>query len=257
MQMHRPAGSARIRRCGFARVAELADARDLGSRGETLEGSSPSSRTINDDNCSRHPCCGDARGRFSAPVDPAIFREKAGGERTSFLVVLPGAGRPLGRARRSRIGAPGGGSSSRRCGRRADASQAALAARLARAGIPYRAHFLVNMLEVEGGRGHRARARPGPVRARRRSESARRARPRIAAVARRRRSAAIEPNVALVGAPDLWARGFTGQGIVIGIADTGDRLGASRASRAVSRAGTAPRPRTTTTGTTPSTTANP
>ena len=29
-----------------ARVAELADARDLGSRGETLEGSSPSSRTI-------------------------------------------------------------------------------------------------------------------------------------------------------------------------------------------------------------------
>jgi hypothetical protein len=28
-----------------ARVAELADARDLGSRGETLEGSSPSSRT--------------------------------------------------------------------------------------------------------------------------------------------------------------------------------------------------------------------
>jgi hypothetical protein len=31
-----------------ARVAELADARDLGSRGETLEGSSPSSRNHED-----------------------------------------------------------------------------------------------------------------------------------------------------------------------------------------------------------------
>ena len=33
--------------------------------------------------------------------------------------------------------------------------------------------------------------------------------------------AGIEPNILKVRAPELWARGFTGQGIVIGVADTG------------------------------------
>jgi len=31
----------------------------------------------------------------------------------------------------------------------------------------------------------------------------------------------VEPNVAVIRAPEVWARGFTGQGIVIGMADTG------------------------------------
>ena len=34
-------------------------------------------------------------------------------------------------------------------------------------------------------------------------------------------NAAIEPNITLVRAPALWGRGFTGQGIVVGVADTG------------------------------------
>jgi subtilisin family serine protease len=32
---------------------------------------------------------------------------------------------------------------------------------------------------------------------------------------------AVEPNIVKVGAPDVWSRGFTGQGIVVGMADTG------------------------------------
>ncbi len=31
----------------------------------------------------------------------------------------------------------------------------------------------------------------------------------------------VEPNLTLIGAPDIWARGITGQGIVVGVADTG------------------------------------
>lgn len=37
----------------------------------------------------------------------------------------------------------------------------------------------------------------------------------------RRQSAGVEWNIALVGAPDVWANGFTGQGAVIGGQDTG------------------------------------
>ena len=34
-------------------------------------------------------------------------------------------------------------------------------------------------------------------------------------------AAAIEPNIAKIRAPEVWAMGFTGQGIVVGVADTG------------------------------------
>jgi subtilisin family serine protease len=45
--------------------------------------------------------------------------------------------------------------------------------------------------------------------------------PRTDAAAQTRAAAATQWNLGLLGAPDLWAAGFTGQGIVVGSADTG------------------------------------
>ncbi len=157
-----------------------------------------------------------------APVDPAIFRDKAAGESASFLVVfreqadVSGASAIEDRAARRRFVYEA-------LRARADASQAALAARLEREGMPFRRHFLVNMLEVEADERTATRARPRAGRlavARNRPSALVREPPPAFAP---RAAAAIEPNVTLVGAPELWARGFTGQGIVIGIADTGVR----------------------------------
>jgi subtilisin family serine protease len=106
----------------------------------------------------------------------------------------------------------------------AERTQAPLRRVLEARGVRFRSHFLVNMLEVEAdpetSADLAARAdvlrvaanRPwnpiGPV-----------AGPRAAEAAEEAES--IEPNVSLVGAPELWELGVSGQGIVIGIADTG------------------------------------
>ncbi len=159
----------------------------------------------------------------SAPVDPAIFRAKATGERASFLVVL-----------RDRADFDGSEAIADRADRRrfvfetlrerAEASQAPLRRWLAHAGVRFRPHYLVNMIEVEADEATaRTLARvPGvaAVAANRPAELSRVASPDHVD----RRGTApleIEPNLALIGAPAVWARGFTGQGIVIGIADTG------------------------------------
>jgi subtilisin family serine protease len=157
----------------------------------------------------------------SALVDPRLFAGRAAGERASFLVVL--------RERAELSGAEG--IEDRGARRRfvyealrstAEASQATIAERLTREGVPFRRHTLVNMLEVEADESTaRSLARDPAV--------AMVAANRPSVLAREesafapRSTAEIEPNIALVEAPELWARGFTGQGIVIGIADTGVR----------------------------------
>jgi serine protease AprX len=106
----------------------------------------------------------------------------------------------------------------------AERTQAPLRRALSARGIPFRSHFLINMLEVEtdpeiaadlAERADVARVSanrpwswPAPVPAPRETETA-------------DSTESIEPNVSLVGAPELWARGISGQGIVIGVADTG------------------------------------
>lgn len=108
----------------------------------------------------------------------------------------------------------------------AERTQAPLRRALSARGISFRSHFLVNMLEVEADpkiaadlaarddvsrvAANRPWSPPALVRALR-AESAE----SIESVE------SIEPNVELVGAPALWAQGISGQGIVIGIADTG------------------------------------
>jgi membrane protease YdiL (CAAX protease family) len=105
----------------------------------------------------------------------------------------------------------------------AERSQASLRAELDRRGVPYRPHYLVNMIEVQG--------RPGLRRAFGRK-------PGVASVLFQpgvRRYAypfgipqmdltgpqGVEWNVQEVGADRVWELGYTGQGVVVGDADTG------------------------------------
>jgi subtilisin family serine protease len=103
----------------------------------------------------------------------------------------------------------------------ADRDQAAVREDLRRRGVAFRPHFLSNVIELEADDALAAELA---------------ARPEISAVAPNRgyapvpappvalvpRAAAdVEPNIVKIGATDLWQRGFTGQGIVVGVADTG------------------------------------
>src|SRR5262245_19715353 len=159
-------------------------------------------------------------GQAPARVDPRIFAEKVAGEQASFLVVmqdqadLSAAAAIPDRVERRRF-------VYETLRARAEASQAPLRQRLSRAGVVFRPHFLVNMIEVEGD-ARLARELVGM--------------PEVASVAanlgmplervpadsdRRAKADGVEPNLTLIGAPQIWARGITGQGIVVAVADTG------------------------------------
>jgi serine protease AprX len=154
-------------------------------------------------------------------IDPRIFTGRTAGEAASFLVILreqadlSGAAGIADRAERRRFVYESLRSV-------ADSSQAPLVDRLRRGGVRHRPHFLVNMIEVETDEATaRALAREPGVVAVEANRAARLSRPEASPIARPRRVGAVEPNLALIGAPEVWARGFTGQGIVIGVADTG------------------------------------
>jgi subtilisin family serine protease len=156
----------------------------------------------------------------SAPISPSIFANRVEGERASFLVVfrekadLSGARGIEDRGARRRFVYEA-------LRARADASQANLAARLRRDGIPFRSHYLVNMLEVEADEAvaRDLAGEPGVLTIAANRPAALRREPPPGFVPRA--VATVEWNIAHVGAPELWSRGFAGQGIVIGIADTG------------------------------------
>jgi len=106
----------------------------------------------------------------------------------------------------------------------ADRAQAPLKDRLAGEGVRFRSHFLVNMLEVEGDAALAGElAARGDVAAVAGNRGAGMTRPDAAppSLAPRATADGIEPNLDHIHAPLLWDRGFTGQGIVIGVADTG------------------------------------
>ncbi len=165
-----------------------------------------------------------ARQAPDAPVpgvDPRVFDGVASRQSASFLVLLreqadlsASAGIP-DRAERRRF-------VYETLREHAEKSQASLRERLRRAGLRYHPHFLVNMIEVEGDRAMAlelaARADVSRVAANR---AAALSRPGPSRVSRPRSAAAVEPNIQKIRAPELWSRGFTGQGVVVGIADTG------------------------------------
>ncbi|MGH9364440.1 MAG: S8 family serine peptidase [Thermoanaerobaculia bacterium] len=158
----------------------------------------------------------------SAPVDERIFGGKAPGERASFLVVL-----------RRQADVSGASALPTRAERRrfvfealratADWTQRALRDRLVEAGARFRPFWLINMIEVEADRTLAAELAG-------REEVALVAADRPASLSRPEATepdisplsaAGVEPSLELVRAPAVWNIGATGQGIVIGIADTG------------------------------------
>jgi subtilisin family serine protease len=161
-------------------------------------------------------------------LDPRVFAGKAAGEPASFLVVL--------REQADLSGAEAFPSKDEK-GRfvfealraQAETSQAPLRAALDAAGVRYRSFYLVNMLEVEGdfslaaelaAREDVAILAPNrEVLFSRPPDTPETAVP--SSVSRLTSPATVEPNITKVGAPAVWSRGFTGQGIVVGMADTG------------------------------------
>jgi serine protease AprX len=159
-------------------------------------------------------------------LDVRIFAGSAAAEKRSFLVVmrepadLSGAERISDRAERRRFVFEA-------LRDQAERTQADIRTLLDEAGVRYRSFFLGNMLEVEGDiamaralaaredvsavvRNEPFRPKPAPPR----TEPA----PSGASI---ESTSTVEANIALIGAPSVWSRGFTGQGIVIGMADTG------------------------------------
>src|SRR5262249_55676991 len=147
-------------------------------------------------------------------VDPRIFAGKAAEESASFLVVMREQA-DLSGADALRGKAETGWSVSQALASRAEASQAALRAELDARGIPYRSFYLVNMLEVTApravaeelaNRGDVSSIAPNP-------EVRIQPQPVVSAADGSRLTAdealTVEPNIAKIGAPDVWSRGFT------------------------------------------------
>jgi subtilisin family serine protease len=164
-------------------------------------------------------------------LDPRIFAGRAAGEPASFLVVMREQADVSG-ARFFTEKADKGRFVFEALRALADETQRPLRASLDAAGIRYRSFYLVNMIEVLGDRSLALElATRDDVSSLAPNREVRREpelvlEPLPAASPRASRltpdaTATVEPNIVKVGAPDVWSRGFLGQGIVVGIADTG------------------------------------
>jgi len=103
----------------------------------------------------------------------------------------------------------------------AERAQAAVRQELTRRRVAFRPHFLSNVIELEADDALAAdlAARPEVLAVAPNRGYAPIPAPSVELVPRA--AAEVEPNIAKIRAPELWARGFTGQGIVVGVADTG------------------------------------
>jgi subtilisin family serine protease len=156
-----------------------------------------------------------------ASVLERIFAGKAPGETASLLVVLrdqadlSGAATLPGPDRRRFV--------YEALRSTADRSQAGLRHRLDQAGVRFQSFYLVNMIEVESDRAlANELAVRDDVALVAANRPARLADPRPPeAQINPMSESAIEASLELVHAPSVWDLGFTGQGVVVGIADTG------------------------------------
>ena len=208
-------------------MAELADARDLGSRGVKplrvrIPPLAPSNlREYRRSPARRHGVV--SRRIVGARRSRHLPREGGGGAR-----LVPGRAARAGRISRGRgrsqTGENGAGSSTSRCGRsptrrsgRSSSGSAAAESAIA----PTTSSTWSRWRRTRRRRGS-SPASPASSPSRRTGRRSSRAsdRPTSRRAGRRGRTE-IEPNLVLIGAPQVWDRGFTGQGIVVGIADTG------------------------------------
>ena len=162
-----------------------------------------------------------ATAAWMSKADPALLAETAGGATAEFLVVLDAQGDLSGAARLGDKVARGQYVYATLTAVAAR-TQAPLRALLDARGATYRAYWVTNMLWVRGDRGlvQTLAARPevSYVYA---NTAQRVALPEPAVAAPRAAPDDIEWNIELVNAPQVWAAGVTGQGVVIGGQDTG------------------------------------
>ena len=164
---------------------------------------------------------GIARGADQSALD-SIFAGKAAGEKASFLLVLrdqadlSGADAIADRGERRRFVFEALRAS-------AEASQAGILQGLEKAGVSHQAFWLVNMIAVDADRSvaEELAARP-EVSSVAPNRTARLSRPQpperdVTPLA----ASVVEASLEHVGATSVWNLGYTGQGIVVGIADTG------------------------------------
>lgn len=168
---------------------------------------------------------GAAQGVGALPLDkvsPWVLDATANGAQTDLLVVLaeqvdlaPADAQPTKQARGRWV--------YETLWETAQRSQAPLRAWLDARGVTYRSYYIVNLLHVQAGDRmlvEALAARPDVARVE--------ANPRVRNVVPQpiEGSASLDPqsiqwNVSRVGAPGVWALGYTGQGIVVGGQDTG------------------------------------
>jgi subtilisin family serine protease len=160
-------------------------------------------------------------------IDESLLSARAD-DTQDFLVVL-GERPDLSAARGAATKAEKGRLVRERLVETARRSQRELAAWLAARGIAHESFWIANMIRVRGPRSviDEIARRPEVSRVAANRSARRREKPRVEeAVPGRLASAALAAasvpgNLVLVGAPEVWAAGITGQGIVIGGADTG------------------------------------
>jgi len=157
-------------------------------------------------------------------IAPWVLAHTADGAETEFLVVLA-AQADLSGAARLQTKAEKGLYVYETLWRTAQTSQAPLLKWLKARGVEYRPYYIVNLIWVKGDASlaQALAARPDVARIegnpRIQNVLPQPARPFDALLAAA--PTAVEPNIAYVRAPEVWAMGFTGQDIVVGGQDTG------------------------------------
>ena len=163
-----------------------------------------------------------------AKIAPWVVEQTAGDREAEFLVVL-GEQADLSPAARLRGRAAKGRFVRDALYAKAQATQGPLLAWLAERGVPHRSFYIVNAVLVTGplavAEALAARADVARVDGNPRLRELRPVEPSEAELQAAARTAlepqAIEPGVTAIRAPEVWAMGVTGQGIVVGGADTG------------------------------------
>ena len=166
---------------------------------------------------------GTAAGSTEGGIDPHVLLDTAGGRQASFVIRLKDQADLTGAYRIKNQDARGW-YVYRALRREAARTQGPIRTLLASRGVSYRSFWVANVIVARGDRSlvEDLAARPdvGAIESNDRSSWLGEGTQRHGAV---RSPLTVEPGVSQVHAPDLWALGYTGQGIVIGSQDTGMR----------------------------------
>lgn len=169
---------------------------------------------------------GIASAGASAKIAPRVLRDTADGRTTSFLVIL-GSQADLSAAETLPTKVAKGTFVFETLTAHAARTQAPIKALLGRMGASYHSHWVVNMLRVTAGRkvvdALAARADVARIDPNVRVRSALLPKSPAIPAAGPATPGTIEWGVSRVRAPQVWAMGFTGQGITVGNIDTGQQ----------------------------------